>query len=120
MARIAFRTGGYQWWLAAASAVVLIAGCGYPAAEPDNLRLITSLRTALSARNEAWLAANEEIVEKRHAANELNDNAYSAFKKIITQARDGDWKGAELESLKFQRAQRPTRQQIERLPNGKG
>ena len=120
MARIAFQTGRYKRWLAAAYAVVLTAGCGYPAAEPDNLQLITSLRTALSARNDAWLDANEEIIEKRHTEKELNDNAYRAFKKIIAQARDGDWKGAELESLKFQRAQRPTRQQIERLPTGKG
>ena len=120
MARTAFQTGRYKRWLAATSAVVLIVGCGYPAAEPDNLPLITSLRTALSARNDAWLNANEEIIEKRHDEKELNDDAYSAFKKIIAQAREGDWKGAELESLKFQRAQRPTREQIERLPTEKG
>jgi hypothetical protein len=64
--------------------------------------------------------ANEEIIEKRHAEKDLNDSAYSAFKKIIAQAREGDWKGAELESLKFQRAQRPTREQIKRLPTEKG
>lgn len=91
-------------------------GCGYPAAEPDNLKIIASLRTALSARNETWLQQNEEIIEKRYAAKEMGESSYQAFKQIIQQARNGEWKEAELETLKFQRAQRPTQEQIDRLP----
>jgi hypothetical protein len=91
-------------------------GCGFPAVEPENLALITSLRTALSARNETWLQQNEDLVEKRYAAQEMGESSYHAFKQIIQQARSGEWKEAELESLKFQRAQRPTPEQIDRLP----
>jgi hypothetical protein len=107
-------------WLLCGMAIALASGCGYPAAEPENLRLITSLRTALSARNEAWLEANEKMIEQRHIDKVMSDETYEAFKEIIAKAREGDWKGAELESLEFQRAQRPTRQQIEGLPVEKG
>lgn len=95
--------------------VVSSAGCGYPTTQPMNMEVISSLRTALSARNEQWLAANEEIVEKRHAAGEMRDDEYNAFIKIIRRARDGDWVGAERASLEFQRAQRPTDEQIQKI-----
>jgi hypothetical protein len=96
--------------------IATLIGCGYPAAEPENLRLITSLRTALSARNETWLNQNEELIEKRYAEKTLGEAAYQAFKAIVNQARAGEWKEAELEALKFQRAQRPTQKQEKRLP----
>ena len=50
------------------TAAVLVAGCGYPAAQPVNFEIITSLRTACSARNTEWLVANEEKIEARRAA----------------------------------------------------
>lgn len=87
-------------------------GCGYPAASPNNLRLIASLRTALSARNGVWLKANEDLMQKRHNEGAMQDAEFEAFQAIIQQAREGDWSGAEREAVKFQRAQRPTAEQI--------
>lgn len=85
----------------------LLAGCGYPQAEPENLMQITKLRTALSARNEEWLRMNEEQIAQRHAANEMSQANFDAFQTIIGQARNGDWAGAERAVVDFQRAQRP-------------
>ncbi|MGD9722381.1 MAG: hypothetical protein AB7O59_12830 [Pirellulales bacterium] len=93
--------------------VLGIAGCRYPEAQPINMELITTLRTALSARNTDWLQANADIVEKRRTEGQMNDAEYDAFRQIIEQARGGDWDAAERASLEFQRAQRPTPEQIE-------
>jgi hypothetical protein len=94
--------------------LALVAGCGYPSVEPENMELITSLRTACSARNDAWLAANEEKIEKRRADGAMSDHAYETFSGIIAQARGGDWAGAEAACLKFQKAQRPSAEQVEK------
>jgi len=104
--------GSCQLWFVVAT----LLGCGYPAAEPENLQLITSLRTALSARSETWLNQNDELIEKRYAEKALGDAAYHAFKAIVNHARAGEWQAAEREALKFQRAQRPTQEQKDRLP----
>lgn len=92
--------------------LVLISGCGYPAATPENLGLITSLRTALSARNVEWLDANEQKIEARRLAGQMTDDEYETFQSIVAEARRGDWESAERAAVKFQRAQRPTDEQI--------
>jgi len=95
--------------------LLFAAGCGYPVAEPMNMEVISSLRTALSARNEDWLKANETIVEERHHSGAMRDDEYQAFINIIRRAQQGEWKEAEQEVLAFQRAQRPTAEQIEKV-----
>jgi hypothetical protein len=95
--------------------LLAIGGCGYPVVEPANLEIVTSLRTACSARDPSWLAANEEKIDKRRAAGRVRDDEYAAFAAIIRQARDGDWADAEAACLKFQKAQRPTPEQVARL-----
>jgi hypothetical protein len=87
-------------------------GCGYPNAEPSNKRLISSLRTALSARNDQWLTANEKLVRERHKQGDMREDEFAAFQVIIEQARGGDWQGAERAAVDFQRAQRPTEEQL--------
>jgi hypothetical protein len=99
--------------IVAAACLTPLVGCGYPAAAPANQELITSLRTALSARNNGWLTGTAEKVEKRHTAGTMGDEEYEAFQRIIEMARAGDWEGAEQASVDFQRAQRPTQEQIE-------
>ena len=94
---------------------VLATGCGYPAVDPDNMKLISTLRTALSARNETWLQANQDLIEARRDAGAMGDEEFEAFQAIIQRARAGDWAGAEQDSVAFQRAQRPTEAQIRRL-----
>jgi hypothetical protein len=95
--------------------VVLLAGCGYPSVEPANREIITSLRTACSSRDTTWLEANVEKIDARRASGELGDDEYEAFDAIVRQARDGDWAGAEAACLKFQRAQRPTPDQVAKI-----
>ena len=104
-----------KWIAAGFLLVATLSGCGYPAAEPVNMELITSLRTALSARNTEWLQANDALVEQRRSSGQMRDDEYEAFKDIIQQAREGQWVEAERASIEFQRAQRPTSEQIERV-----
>jgi len=94
---------------------LLLPGCGYPAAAEDNMELITSLRTALSARNPKWLDENDAVIEKRHNEGQMGDDEYAAFKKIVERARAGEWQESERSCMAFQRAQRPTPEQIERV-----
>lgn len=105
-----FRSFGPVAILAASLAPL---GCGYPTARPENFALLASLRTALSAKNEEWLRMNEEKILARHQAGEMGDDEFATFTRIIAQARGGDWAGAEKATLRFQRAQQPTPEQIE-------
>ena len=90
-------------------------GCGPPQVKPNNLRLIASLRTALSAKNSEWLQQNIELIDKRHADGQMSDDEYEEFQAIIAKAKAGDWQGAERDSVDFQKAQRPTPEQIEQV-----
>jgi prepilin-type processing-associated H-X9-DG protein len=73
------------------------------------------LRTALSARNPKWLDENDAVIEKRHKEGQMGDDEYATFKKIVERARSGEWQEAERNYMAFQRAQRPTPEQIERV-----
>lgn len=93
------------------------AGCNRaPQVSSNNLRMIAALRTALSARNEEWLAQNEQAVEERRKAGEMSDAEYAEFQRIIAQARGGDWPGAEEQAVRFQKAQKPKTDLLEQLP----
>jgi hypothetical protein len=88
-----------------------LSGCGYPVAQPVNREIISSLRTACSARNPEWLAANADKIEKQRSDGLMNDAEHETFNGIVAQARGGDWEGAEYACLAFQKAQRPTPEQ---------
>jgi len=90
-------------------------GCGYPVAQPVNMEIISSLRTACSARNGDWLDANAKKIEGQRTAGQMNDDEYEAFTAIIEQARGGDWESAERACLRFQKAQRPTAEQVAKV-----
>jgi hypothetical protein len=94
---------------------VLAAGCGGPHAGAENVELISSLRTAASARNPEWLEANVKVIDERHVAGQISEVAYAAFRAIIEKAQAGQWREAERDAVAFQKAQRPTREQVERL-----
>lgn len=97
---------------------VLAAGCGGPQAGAENVELISALRTAASARNPQWLEAAGKVIDERRAAGQISDPAYAAFQAIIEKARAGQWQEAERDAVAFQKAQRPTREQVERLRRG--
>ena len=92
-----------------------LGGCGPPQVKPNNLRLIASLRTALSAKNTEWLQQNIDLIEQRRADGQMSDDEYEEFQAIIAKAKSGDWQGAERDSVDFQKAQRPTTEQIEQV-----
>jgi hypothetical protein len=94
--------------------LLTVNGCGYPNAEPANRRLISSLRTSLSAQNQQWLAANEKLVAERHKSGAMRDDEFAAFQEIIQQAQSGDWQGAERAAVEFQRDQRTSEQEVQR------
>ena len=50
-----------------------ITACSRPQAAPQNRELITSLRTAVSARKTDWLEINVKKIEDRRAAGEVSD-----------------------------------------------
>jgi len=102
-------------WLATVTLALLVVGCGPPQAAPQNRQLITSLRTAISAQNPQWLEKNAEILEERRAAGNVSDDVYEAFQAIIDEAKAGKWDDAEQGAIAFQEAQRPTREEIERV-----
>jgi hypothetical protein len=96
--------------------LMLVAGCGYPQAAPENRELIAALRTACSARNSDWLQATVEKIEGRKAAGEMGDAEYAALQSIAATAQAGDWETAERESFRMQSHQRPTAEEIARIP----
>ncbi|MFO7901532.1 MAG: hypothetical protein ACQESR_18525 [Planctomycetota bacterium] len=101
-------------WFAVALALLALPGCGKPQAAPRNRALISSLRTAVNTQNAEWLEKNATIVEKRHAAGKMSDEEYGEFQSIIAAAREGQWEKAEQQTIAFQKAQRPTREEMER------
>ena len=100
---------------ATVAVLLLVVGCGPPQVAPQNQRLIASLRTAISARNSQWLEKNAEVLEERCAEGKVSDAELEAFQAIINKARAGQWEEAEREVLAFQKAQRPTQEQIDRV-----
>lgn len=102
-------------WLAVVCVLSAILGCGRPQTAPENRELISSLRTAVNTKNPEWLDKNAKAVEKRHAGGQMTDAEYEEFQAIIAKARDGKWEEAERETVAFQKAQRPTREEVERI-----
>lgn len=93
-----------------------VLGCGRPPqAAPQNLQLIAALRTALSAQNTEWLEKNIAIIDQRHQDGEMSQEEYDEFQRIIAMAQDGRWQEAEQQVIAFQSAQRPTREQQQRM-----
>ncbi|MGE0610563.1 MAG: hypothetical protein AB7O62_25970 [Pirellulales bacterium] len=56
-----------------------------------------------------------DTIETRRAEGQMPDAEYEAFQSIIAQAQAGQWVEAERASIAFQKAQRPTREQVERV-----
>jgi len=86
--------------------VVTLVGCGRPpAVETPNLKLVSSLRTACSARNPEWLEGVKKAVDDRRQEGEMSEAAHRHFVTLIDQARAGQWEQAERACLDFERAQ---------------
>ena len=105
-----------KWLLAFACAACLLSGCSrHPEVAPDNRRMISSLRTALSAQRTDWLQQNVHAIEARRRAGKMSQVEYAAFQAIVNKAKQGEWKAAERDAVRFEKAQRPTPEEIERV-----
>jgi hypothetical protein len=104
--------------LAAVAFLFLVAACGHPQTSPQNRPLFASLRTAVSAQNIQWLEQNAQLVEQRRAAGEISDDELAAFQAIIRLARNGEWEEAESRLIAWQKAQRPTTAEVQRVSLG--
>lgn len=98
----------------------MAAGCGrQPQLASGNRDLITSLATAVSTRNTAWLDENVKLIEARRAAGGLAEGEYEALSSIVATARSGDWQGAEAAVYALRDAQEPTAEDLKRLSERK-
>lgn len=87
----------------------LLAGCGGPPqVEGHNREIVTSLATAVSARDQGWLEQNARLIERRKSEGELSDQEYEVFNRIVAQAKAGDWDKAERAVYGLREAQRPS------------
>lgn len=91
------------------AAAAVLAGCKPPAVEFENLHLISSLRTACSAKNEQWLAGVEKAVNLRHEEGGMSDAERDHFAKLIVLAREGKWEEADRRCFDFEAAQQNRR-----------
>jgi hypothetical protein len=90
---VAFAFWMYSWWSRP------------PVVAHDNLRYIQLLRTAVSAKNPAWLAGVEKAIEQRREENALSPAEEQHFRRIVDQAKSGDWSTADLACFEFEKAQ---------------
>jgi hypothetical protein len=75
---------------------LLTLGCGGPPQlGAQNVRLVESLRTAISARRTDWLEQAAKTASARHESGQLDDRQYAALDAIVQQARAGEWEAAE-------------------------
>jgi hypothetical protein len=95
-----------RFFLGTLLSLAAIAGCGRPpAVELESLHLISSLRTACSAKNEQWLDGVARAVELRHKEGHMSAGERAHFQKLIERAKSGDWSGAEEQCFRFEKAQ---------------
>lgn len=99
-------------WATAAAAILLAAGIWVfsrwgtpPAVEFNNLKYVQLLRTAVSARNTDWLAKVDSAVDQRLAAGEMSSSEHDHFESLISMAREGAWKEADIACFQFEKAQ---------------
>jgi hypothetical protein len=85
---------------------LLAVGCSRaPVVQYHNLKLVSSLRTALSARNTEWLDGTGDAVEARRSAGEMDEAECAHFNALIEAARRGEWQQAERDCYEFEVAQ---------------
>lgn len=75
----------YRWWQRP------------PVVQFENLKYIQLLSTAVSSRNEEWLAKVAQAVGERHAAGEMSSSEMASFQRIMDTAAAGEWERADRE-----------------------
>ncbi len=96
-----------------------VAGCGPPQVAAENREIITSLATAVSAKNPEWLESNARLIAKRRAEGHLSDVEYQTFSAVVAKAKSGDWATAERDVYALREAQAPTAEDLKNLEERK-
>jgi hypothetical protein len=107
---VCIRRSGVQVlrWLLAAGLATGIPGCERPPQfAAENLHVIAALGTAVSERSLNLVGANATRIEELHRQGKLTDEQAKVLQQVIDAARAGDWKGAEQQILRVEKAQRP-------------
>ncbi len=82
-----------------------VAGCSRPTVTArENRRLLDAILTAITMKNEKWLADDNEIAKTRHEAGQLTDWEFEQLSKIIDKGSSGEWKTAEELGYEFRKA----------------
>ena len=82
-----------------------VVGCSGPTeAARENRRLLDAVLTAITMKNQKWLADDADIAKTRHTAGQLTDWEFEQLSKIIDKGSAGDWKTAEELGYEFRKA----------------
>jgi hypothetical protein len=92
-----------------------LAGCGATQFEPKNRHLLGALQTAVTSKNQEWLAAVAEQAREQHENHSLSDAEFKAVSAVIESATAGDWKTAEIRVFALSEGQKPTAADVERV-----
>jgi hypothetical protein len=75
------------------------------AVEFDNLKYIQMLTTAVSNRNEEWVAQVEAAVQQQFDEKQMSAQEHREFQKIIALSRDLQWEQADRACFRLAEAQ---------------
>jgi hypothetical protein len=90
-------------WLAIGSC-----GCSKPPQFPAEAQvLIEGLRTAISAQNHTWVAEGAKRIDDLHKQGKLNDEQFETLQQVIDATKADDWKSANKQIIRVEKAQRP-------------
>ena len=101
--------------------VCLLIGCGHaPQMSAPNRKILEALQSAVSSKKLEWIEAVVTQVAEKRTSKEMSDAEFTAINAIITKAKSGDWKGAQIDSFALSEGQRPTSQDLAMLKSRKG
>ncbi len=71
--------------------------------------LIEGLRTAISAQNHDWVAAGAKRIDELHQQGKLSEEQFATLQQVIDATKADDWKSANKQIIRVEKAQRPQR-----------
>lgn len=106
-------------WFAVA-VCACICGCGQgPQFQPQNRPLLSSLRTAVSAKQSDWLQQNVDKIQAGVQAGTISKFEADTLQPVIDLAKKGEWAEANRLIFEIESAQRATSDDLERVDAGK-
>jgi hypothetical protein len=94
---------------------ILLGGCGPPQVKPEHRELVLRLATATSTRDSRLLESATRKVGDLRELGELSGPDASALESIVEAGHAGDWDRAQRLAYALRDAQRPTREDLDRI-----